>query len=435
MLALKYFLLVAGFGLFAAAIAILVHDLYQLMKLRRGPSAEGETPAPPPEIRWRQSSRIAVIGSVPVLLGLSIAVVPSGSAGVRISQLSGTVPGTLYPGTHFQLPLIHSIALYPLRDHILHTAVSDDPKKGLDTLKVQTREGLGVGLAIAVRYRIDARKLDYIHANLPQEIERELVPPVVAASFREVAPNYMVRELFATRREEMRRRAADLITKKLAPDGILVKEVMLRDLLLPAEYAKGLEGLLLKEQENERMSVEMELKQKLVKTAELEAEADKIRQVKQAEGDAQRQVVTAKGQADAMQYTLPLKEKQIQQTRLEAEARKESTVKQAEASAQAKVIDAKAELERRKMLNEAEGHKIRLLAGADAERMKLEAQVLKDNPLVIQKIIAERLSDKVQIMMVPNDGKFFFANDVLRNMGGEPPASRPSQFLPRQEQQ
>jgi hypothetical protein len=40
--------------------------------------------------------------------------------------------------------------------------------------------------------------------------------------------------------------------------------------------------------------------------------------------------------------------------------------------------------------------------------------VLKDNPLLIQKIIAERLSDKVQMMMVPIDGKGFFANDVLK---------------------
>jgi hypothetical protein len=47
--------------------------------------------------------------------------------------------------------------------------------------------------------------------------------------------------------------------------------------------------------------------------------------------------------------------------------------------------------------------------------MKLEADALKDNPMLIQKIIAEKLSDKVQIMMVPNDGKFFFANDVLKN--------------------
>ena len=125
-------------------------------------------------------------------------------------------------------------------------------------------------------------------------------------------------------------------------------------------------------------------------------------------------VLQAKAQADAMQHTLPLKEKQIQQTRLEAEARKEATVKNAEAAAMAKVIDSKAELERQGLMARAEEQRIRLIAGADAERMRAEAQVLRDNPLVIQKIIAERLSDKVQVMMVPMDGKFFFANDVLK---------------------
>ena len=45
--------------------------------------------------------------------------------------------------------------------------------------------------------------------------------------------------------------------------------------------------------------------------------------------------------------------------------------------------------------------------------MKSEAAMLKQNPLLINKIIAERLSDKLQIMMVPSDGKFFF-NDVLK---------------------
>jgi len=136
--------------------------------------------------------------------------------------------------------------------------------------------------------------------------------------------------------------------------------------------------------------------------------------VKQSEARAQSTVLEAKAQADAMQYTLPLKEKQIQQSRLEAEARKEATVKGAEAAAQAKVIDSKAELEKRNLLSEADAQRVRLLAVADAARMKSEAEVLKDNPLLIQKIIAERLSDKVQIMMVPIDGKGFFANDVLK---------------------
>jgi regulator of protease activity HflC (stomatin/prohibitin superfamily) len=115
-----------------------------------------------------------------------------------------------------------------------------------------------------------------------------------------------------------------------------------------------------------------------------------------------------------MQYTLPLKEKQIQQTRLEAAARKEATVQQAQAQAEAKVIDGKAELERRKLMNEADLDRVQLLSKADAEKMHLEGVALKDYPMLIQKIIAEKLSDKVQIMMVPSDGKFFFANDVLK---------------------
>ena len=204
------------------------------------------------------------------------------------------------------------------------------------------------------------------------------------------------------------------IAHKLASDGVVVKEVMLRDIQLPAEYAKGMEGLLLKEQEDQRLSVEMDVKEKMVKVAGLEADAAKTREVKEAEAKAEVTVIEAKAQADAMQHTLPLKQKQIEQSRLEAEARKESTVMNAEAMAQAKVIDSKAELEKRKLMTLGESDRIRGVAAADSERLKMESEVYKQNPLLIQKIIAEKLSDKVQIMMVPNDGKFFFANDVLK---------------------
>jgi regulator of protease activity HflC (stomatin/prohibitin superfamily) len=305
------------------------------------------------------------------------------------------------------------VELYNTRERV-YTTEADSAKSRNAVLKVQSREGLTIGLGISVRYRLDPQRLPYIHSNLPQPLDAEIVPPVVASVFRQVVPNYMVREVFSARREEVRRATSEAITRKLAADGILVKEVMMRDIVLPAEYAKGLEGLLLKEQESERLTIELDVKQKMVRTAELEAEADKIRELKRAEGRAQIVVLDAKAQADAMQHTLPLKEKQIQQTRLEAEARKEATIKNAEAAAQAKVIDSRAELERQGYMAKAEEQRIRLLSGADAERMRTEAQVLKDNPLLIQKIIAERLSDKVQIMMVPMDGKFFFANDVLR---------------------
>src|SRR6185503_606797 len=237
-----------------------------------------------------------------------------------------------------------------------------------EIFNVQAREGLTLGLAITVRYRLDPKKLDFIQSNLPLPVEKEIVPPVVASVFREVVPNFTVREVFAARREEIRKMAADRITEKLGQDGIEVKEVMLRDIQLPPEYAKGLESILLKEQEDESLGVETDMKQKQVRIAELEAEAAKARDVKHAEGDAAVRVLQAKAESDAMQYTLPLKEKQIKQTQLEAEARKESTLKNAEAQAGAKVIDSKAEMERRDLLAQSEAKRIRLVAAADTER-------------------------------------------------------------------
>jgi regulator of protease activity HflC (stomatin/prohibitin superfamily) len=424
MLALKYLLISCGVGMMIAAVCILTYDLYREMLYRRMlETPGGAVGAAPVVLRWRTSLALAMLAWGPLLVGFSIVVVPSGMAGVRVSEMSGTVPGTLYPGAHMVMPLVEDVALFDTRDQIFTTGISEDGKSAAanvsaktQLLDVQAKEGLTLGLAITVRYRLDATRLDYIQGNLPRPVEKEIVPPTVASVWREIVPDYTVRDVFSAKREEVRQRAAGMITQKLGADGIVVKEVMLRDIQLPPEYAKGLEALLLKEQENDRMGVETELKGKQVKIAELEGEAAKVQQVKQAEGEAQVHVLQAKGEADAMQYTLPLKEKQIQQSRLEAQARKEATIQNAEAEAQAKVIDSKAEGERRTLLAEAEAGRIRVTAVADAERMKSEAAVLRENPLLINKIVAERLSDKLQIMMVPADGKFFFANDVLRSM-------------------
>lgn len=440
MLVLKNLLMYGGFGMIVVAVGILGYDLYREVVYRQWLATPGATPVPAaPQWRWRTSIALVLLAWAPILLAFGIVVVPSGMAGVRVSQTSGTEPGTLYPGVHFLKPLIEDVVLFDIHDQVFTTGTLEDGKPAVakapskpELLDVQAKEGLTLGLAITVRYRLDPKRLDYIQGNLPHPVEKEIVPPVVASVWRELVPHYTVKDVFSAKREEVRQRAAGMITQKLAADGIVVKEVMLRDIQLPEEYAKGLETLLLKEQENDRMGVETELKQKQVKIAELEAEANKVQQVKQAEGEARIRVLQAKGEADAMKYTLPLKEKQIQQSKLEAEARKQATIQNAEAAAQAKVIDSKAETERRKLLAEAEAERIRVTAAADAERMRSEGVILKQNPLLINKIVAERLSDKLQIMMVPADGKFFFANDVLRSMNM---ANRSNQSEQGEEQQ
>ncbi len=427
MLALKLLLMVAGGLLLTCAAAIPLYGLWLRVQAARkktiGDGTPDETQAEPEAINWRRPVALAIAGCVPLLLAASIVVVPSGTGGVRISQIRGTLPGTLYPGVHFVAPLVDSVQTFDLRDRLYTAGTSEQLAKKIPAatgLNVQSLEGLNIGLGVTVRYRLDPNKLASVQAHLPQPADKELVPPVVASAWRELTPQYTVKEIFSTKREEVRAKAAEIITRKLAADGIVVEEVMLSDIQLPEEYARGLEGLLVKEQQDDQMSVDTDIQQKQVKIAELQAEADAAQKVKEAEGEAQSKVVEAKGEADAMQYTLPLKEKQIEQSKLEAEARKEATIETAEADAQAKVIDSKAELERRNLLADAEANRIKVVAAANAERMTSEATLLNKSPLLINKIVAERLSDKIQVVMVPSDGKFFFASDVFKNTANNP---------------
>jgi regulator of protease activity HflC (stomatin/prohibitin superfamily) len=456
MLFLRFLLFVGCFGLGGVAAGMVLYDIflaYELDRiLKRAASSEtalglGGTPTPAPVgvaprrtrrvIRISRATKPVLIAAALGLTASSIVVVPDGEGAVRISQLSGVRPGTLYAGTHFVVPLIERVQLYDIRDKVFATSALENRNDKNEVLTVEAHEGLEVGLAVNVRYRINAQKLDYIQANLPQPIESEIVAPTVMSAFREVAPDYIVRDVFSTKREEFRQRVTKLITQRLAGDAIEVKEVQLRKVELPEEYAKGLEDLLLKEQEDDRTSVDAEIQKKMVGIAESQAEAEKVRNVKRAEANAQAQVIMAKAESDAMQYTLPLKQKQIEQSRLEAEARKEATIQNAEADAQAKVIDGKAEQQRAELLADSEANRIRVTAKAEEERanlvaasdanhirltsqaqaeeMQLQAAALKQNPLLVQYTVAEKLSDKVQIMLVPNDGNFFFTNDVLKS--------------------
>jgi len=77
-----------------------------------------------------------------------------------------------------------------------------------------------------------------VEANLPQPVEKEIVPPVVRRMAGTGTELHGARRV-AAKREEVRTKAANLITQKLAADGIVVKEVMLRDIQLPRNMRRA----------------------------------------------------------------------------------------------------------------------------------------------------------------------------------------------------
>src|SRR5260370_8100986 len=105
----------------------------------------------------------------PLLVSAGIVIVPSGMAGVRVSQTKGTLAGTLYPGVHFVLPLIERVELFNTRDQLFTTGISEDSlTKGAakgeplnaQPLHPQAKERLPLRLTITLRYQGEPNRLD-----------------------------------------------------------------------------------------------------------------------------------------------------------------------------------------------------------------------------------------------------------------------------------
>jgi regulator of protease activity HflC (stomatin/prohibitin superfamily) len=107
-----------------------------------------------------------------------------------------------------------------------------------------------------------------------------------------------------------------------------------------------------------------------------------------------------------MKHVLPFKEKEIEQKRLEAEASKVTRLKQAEGEAEARRIEAGGEADSRRKLADAEAHRIEVTGQASAAQMAREGALLQKNPLLIQKTLADKLSDKIQVIIAPPGNKF-----------------------------
>ena len=237
--------------------------------------------------------------------------------------------------------------------------------------------------------------------------------PTVDGALHRAFAAHSVREIFATQRGAIQKGLEDELRSALAGEGVVIKSVAIGSVDLPPQYKAGLEALLEEELSSDKMKYTLELKEKGIKQSELEAEADKVRREKAAEAAGEEQVIAAKAQAEAMQHVLPLKQKEIEQKRLEAEAAKIERITQAEATAESRRIEASGEADGRRKLADSEAYRLDVTGKATSEQMAREGALIQKNPLLIQKTLADKLSDKISVIIAPPQVGGFFASGLL----------------------
>jgi regulator of protease activity HflC (stomatin/prohibitin superfamily) len=335
-----------------------------------------------------------------------------GEVGIRINQFTGTA-SEWRDGSVLVIPGFHELRRFALRDQVFRPTQSSSAS---GEAPFQSIEGLSVGVDLSVRYALDPAKIIAQSKDLPENINEEIVEPAVRGVIYKVFTRYTVREIFSTKRAEIQQTIEAELKPKLAADGIVLRNVQIGKVDLPADYKQGMEKLLAEELETEKMKYTLVLKESKVKETALEADAAKVRREKAAEAAANEQIIAAKAQEEAMKHVLPFKQKQIEQRQLEAEAEKQSRVKAAEGNAQARRIEAAGEAESREKLADAEVYRMDRVGKSNAEQMAREGALITKHPLLIQKTLADKLSDKIQVIIAPppSNGDFI-GNAILGN--------------------
>ncbi|MBT9520512.1 MAG: prohibitin family protein [Dechloromonas sp.] len=352
---------------------------------------------------------IAGIGAYALYNNPPMQSVTRGEAGVRINQLTGDVV-EVREGAALVIPGLHELRRFSLRDQLYR------PEGGSSAegeAPFQTVEGLSIGVDVTIRYALDPTRLTAVARSLPDDIGGQVVEPAAQGVLYKTLARYTVREIFSTKRQEIKETIESELGETLGKDGIKLQSVMIGKVELPADYRAGMDRLLAEELASDKMRYTLELKEKQVKQTDLEAEADKVRREKAAEAAGQEQIIAAKAQAEAMKHILPFKQKQIEQRGLEAEADKITRIKTAEANSQARQIEAQGEAESRRKLADAEAYRQERLGQIASAQLERDGALIQKHPLLIQKTMADKLSDKISVIIAPTPTSGGFIGNAL----------------------
>lgn len=320
--------------------------------------------------------------------------VPRGSVLVRTGVGS---PQVIREGRAWVLPGLHEARLLPTRDLMVRRSGS---------MAVQTVEGLSVGLEVSLRVQLDPQRYAQLAKDLPEHFERELIEPALTAVLLPQVAQHTVRELFSSKRIAIQQLVLLQLRQRLGADGLILKDLQFGAIHLPDDYRRGMDSLLSEGLAAEKMRYTLELKEKEGLQTEIEAKAAGKQREIAAEAAAREQLIAAKAQEEAMKHVLPFKQRQIEQRQieqrqLEAEAERQARVKLAEGAAQARRIEAEAEAAARQKLADAEAYRVAELGKVNAIQMEREGQLISKHPLLVQKTLADKLGDKVRVIVAP----------------------------------
>ncbi len=225
-----------------------------------------------------------------VMFGSILVSVGAGEVGVKFNQFGGVESDELGEGLHVVMPWV-SVTKYSVRSEVytMSAQPSEGERVGDDQITALTSEGLMLGMDMTVRYRLISEDASDVHQTLGTGYSEKIIRPTIKSVIREVVSKHTAMEVYGEERQLVASEMVTILEAALFDDGIIVEEVLLRNVKLPDRVSTAIEEKLQADQDAQRMVF---VKQK----EQLEAE----RKVIEATGIADATVIAATGEAEAL---------------------------------------------------------------------------------------------------------------------------------------
>jgi len=245
----------------------------------------------------QQKSLIIIFGIILIFIGIaatSVVQVNPGEVGVQ--KLFGKVSDhILESGLNLKNPLVEVVHFDVKTQNYTMSEVEDEgDKRGDDAIHVLSADGLEVIIDLTVLYKVIPGEAPNILRKIGVNYRDIIVRPVCRTKIRDNAVYYEAIALYSTKRDEFQGKIFASIEKDFRERGLVLEQLLVRNISLPASVKATIESKINAEQEAQKMAFVLQKEKQ-------EAERKRI----EAQGIADYQRIISTGLSDKqLQYEM-----------------------------------------------------------------------------------------------------------------------------------
>ncbi len=237
---------------------------------------------------------IRIVGIVVVSLGILTSCIKQIDAGqIGVQSLFGKVQDeVLVSGLNFVNPLMDVKTIdVRTQNYTMSGVHNEGDVAGDDAIRVLTADGLEVVIDLTVLYRVQANQAPRIVREIGYDFKNVVVRPITRTKIRDNAVYYTAVDLYSIKRDEFQTRIFKTIEENLKSRGLVLEQLLVRNISLPASVKGSIEEKIKAEQDAQKMQYVLQKEKQEAERKRVEAQgiADYQKIISMGLGDKQLQ--------------------------------------------------------------------------------------------------------------------------------------------------